>query len=179
VLKILLQVKGASQNNVINVIEVGGNARQLLEIIRRTYRKAPYFDDVCPMLESIFLSKEKNLARYLGNSLVKICKHLDLEAKVVYSSEIEKDNNLRLDERIYDVCKSLKSTHYVNSIGGQTLYSKEVFLKHGIELSFIQSNEIIYEQYNNDFIPKLSIIDVLMFNSKSNITEMLNAYHLV
>jgi len=179
VFKISLQLKAASQNKLINEIEVGENGSTLLETIRRTYRKAPYFEDVFPMIEKILLSKEKNLSKYLGNSLFTIARYLDIPVKILYLSEIEKDNELRLDERIYDVCKKLNKMHYVNSIGGQSLYKKEMFLKHGIQLSFIQSNEIIYKQYNNVFIPNLSIIDVLMFNSKSHLNEMLNAYSLV
>ena len=44
---------------------------------------------------------------------------------------------------------------------------------------FLKTNEIIYQQFNNLFIPNLSIIDVMMFNSKNDIKNMLQAFTLI
>ena len=71
-------------NKLINEIEVGKNGAQLLETIRRAYKKAPYFNHTFPLVESILLNKEKNLARYLGDSLIKIASYLDIELKLLY-----------------------------------------------------------------------------------------------
>ena len=65
----------------------------------------------------------------------------------------------------------MKATHYINAIGGIKLYSKEKFASHGIKLSFIEPGNINYPQFNCPFVPDLSIIDVMMFNSKERIKE--------
>jgi hypothetical protein len=36
-----------------------------------------------------------------------------------------------------------------------------------------------YKQFDNDFIPFLSMIDIMMFNSQAEIKEKLNAYTLL
>jgi hypothetical protein len=36
----------------------------------------------------------------------------------------------------------------------------------------------MYKQFNNEFIPYLSIIDIMMFNSREGIKEMLEKYKL-
>ncbi len=77
------------------------------------------------------------------------------------------------------ICKLLDATAYINAIGGQSLYNREAFQKNNITLQFIKSLDINYKQFNNRFIPWLSIIDVLMFNSLETIQEMLNKYELV
>lgn len=177
--RISLQLKGASQNKLINEIEVGENANKLLNTIRENYRRAPYFDDVFPLLESLLSSKEKNLARYLGNSLINISKCLGLETTVLYSSEIDKDNDLRFDKRIIDICQRLNQDNYINVIGGQSLYDKDVFLKEGIQLSFLKKKDIEYKQFDNQFVHYLSIVDVLMFNSKDGINNLLAQYELL
>ena len=59
------------------------------------------------------------------------------------------------------------------------LYDKDAFLKENIELKFIQPENIQYKQFDNNFIPWLSIIDVMMFNSKESIQEMLDDYELI
>jgi hypothetical protein len=46
-------------------------------------------------------------------------------------------------------------------------------------LKFIKSNIIEYKQFENTFVPWLSIIDVMMFNSKKEITKILNSYTLI
>ena len=40
-------------------------------------------------------------------------------------------------------------------------------------------NDIKYKQFNNEFVPNLSIIDVLMFNDKAKVKDFLEKYELV
>ena len=176
---ISLELIGASQNKLINEIDVGNNTDKLLTAIQRRYAKAPYFKDVFPLLQTILSSKEKNLARFLGYSLMKISSYLGMQTKILYSSEIEKNNDLKFDARIIDICKRVGADYYINAIGGQALYDKEEFAEEGIKLNFIDTNDIVYEQFGKAFVPNLSIIDVLMFNSKDEIKTMLDAYKLV
>lgn len=78
-----------------------------------------------------------------------------------------------------EICKKLYATEYYNSIGGQELYSFEEFKKNGIELKFLKTGDIKYQQFKNEFIENLSIIDIMMFNSKEKVKEYLNSYILV
>ena len=59
------------------------------------------------------------------------------------------------------------------------LYNKDEFLKSHIDLSFLKSDKIIYNQFEYNFLPFLSIIDILMFNNKPEIREFLNKYSLI
>ena len=61
----------------------------------------------------------------------------------------------------------------------QELYSKDEFKEYGIDLYFIKMDNIEYKQFSNEFIPNLSIIDVLMHNGKEGTKELLNRYTLV
>ena len=176
---ISLQLIGASQNKLINEIEVGNDVDKLLTAIQRRYAKAPYFKDVFPLLQTILSSKEKNLARFLGDSLMEISNYLGMQTKFLYSSEIEKNNDLKFDARIKDICKSVGSEHYINAIGGKELYNKDEFAKEGIKLSFIDTKNIEYKQFDKAFVPNLSIIDVMMFNSKEECMDLLQRYELV
>ncbi len=176
---ISLQLIGASQNKLINEIEVGNDIDKLLTAIQRRYAKAPYFKDVFPLLQTILSSKEKNLARFLGYSLMEISSYLGIETKFLYSSEIEKNNDLKFDARIIDICKRVGADHYINAIGGKELYDKDEFSAEGITLNFIDTKDIEYKQFDKEFVPNLSIIDVMMFNSKEESRELLQAYELI
>lgn len=174
-----LELIGASSNKLINEIGVGNNRKKILKTLKQNYSKAPYFDVVFPIIEDILDQDEKNLAKFIGNSLEKISNYLELDTKFIYSSDIEKDSSLKAQNKILDICKILHAKKYINAIGGKVLYDKEVFQQNNMELNFIKTELIEYEQFKNEFVPYLSIIDIMMFNSKKNIQNMLNHYKLV
>jgi len=177
--KITLEVIGASSNRMINKVEVGNNTKKLLKSINQAYKKAPEYETVFPLIESILGNSENNLAKFLANSIQMISSYLEIDTKIIYSSDLEKDNNLRAQDKILDICKRLGASHYINAIGGQDLYSKEAFRTKDLELNFMQTELIEYKQFKNEFVPYLSIIDIMMFNSINKIREMLNRYELV
>lgn len=174
-----LNLIGASSNKLINEIEVGNNEKKLLKTFRQVYSKAPFYFYVMPLIEQIFSSEEKNLAKFVGNSIILLAQYLQVETEFKYSSTIAKDNDLKAQDMVIEISKLLGATTYVNAIGGKGLYSKDVFRSRGLTLQFIKSKPTSYTQFNKDFVPNLSIIDVLMFNSVDDVRSMLNGYELI
>ncbi|KKK76053.1 hypothetical protein LCGC14_2867570, partial [marine sediment metagenome] len=113
------------------------------------------------------------------NLINEICIYLDIKTDVYISSEIKKDNLLKGEEKIIEICKILGANHYINPIGGVELYSKKRFQEEEIKLSFLKIYNILYNQGESDFIPNLSIIDVLMWNSEDVVKKMLKEYKLI
>lgn len=174
-----LELSKASSFKLINQIELGNNKNKLLTTIKQNYSKAPYFNTVIVIIEDILTNNEKNLAKFIGYSLKKISDYLEIRTTFIYSSDIKKDNTLKAQNKIIDICKKLNAEKYINSIGGQGLYSREVFKANNIELNFLKTEIIEYKQFINSFIPYLSIIDILMFNKKEDIKIMLDSYELL
>lgn len=174
-----LELIGASSNKLIKEIEIGNNVNKILKTIKQSYIKAPLFENVIILLEEILTNKEKNLAKYIGYSLEKISQYLEINTNFVYSNNIKKDINLKAQDKIIDICKNLNARKYINTIGGQELYNKEIFKENGIELNFLKTELVEYKQFKNDFIPYLSIIDILMFIKKSDIRIILDRYELI
>lgn len=177
-----LQMCGASSNKLINEIDVSGNLiynKKLLKTIESCYKNAPYFFNVFPVIESIINQDEKNLARYLEYAIKKICKYLTIDTELIISSTINKNKGLRGQDKVMEICKVIGADIYFNAIGGQELYSYEDFNLQGIELKFLECEKIKYQQFNNEFVPNLSIIDVMMFNSVEEIKIKLNTYKLL
>lgn len=171
-----------SQNKLINetfLVEDESWKNKLLKTIENSYKKAPYYNCVMPILKNIVLNKENNLALYLFNSLVLVNRYIGIDTKIILSSSIIKDNKLKGTDKILEICEKLNATEYYNAIGGIDLYSFDEFKKNGINLSFLKTNDICYKQFNNEFVPNLSIIDVMMFNSKDKIKEMLDDFTLI
>jgi len=177
-----LKLHESSQNKLINEIEIledQENRAKLVKTVENCYRKAPYYKGAFPMVKEIISLKEKNLALYLKNSIQQVCSYLSLDAELVDSSSINKDNNLRGQDKILGICRLLGADEYINAIGGQSLYSHEAFSAHKIKLKFLKPSISEYRQFGNEFIPSLSIIDVMMFNSQEEIRKMLGEYELI
>ena len=113
------------------------------------------------------------------NSIIEINKYLGINTNIILSSELDKNNSLKAQDKIIHINKLLNSDTYINAIGGQELYDRKEFKREGIELKFLKMGDIKYQQFKNDFVPNLSIIDVLMFNAPEQIKEMLDDYELL
>ena len=153
--------------------------KKILRRLDAAYNKAPYFEKVYSLLEECFLYEDRNLFRFIHFSLEKTKSYLNIQTPLLISSELGIKERLKGEERVLSICKHLGAEHYINAIGGQELYKKEKFLDEGIKLSFIKSGDIFYTQFNEPFVPSLSIIDVMMFNSPDEINKMLNNYKLI
>jgi hypothetical protein len=152
---------------------------KLINIIQSSYVKAPYFKEVNELIKDCLLDNENNLFKFLLNVLTKINNYLDISTPVIISSDIKINHSLKSQDKVLSICGEQKANAYINAIGGIELYDKEVFLNKNITLNFIKSENIEYKQFNNKFIPWLSIIDVMMFNSVEDIKKYLNSYTLV
>jgi hypothetical protein len=174
-----MPLKEASQNKLINEIEIMQDGKwqtKFLKTIQLSYKKAPFFDSCFSIMEKIILSEERILSKFILKSFFCINNYLDIPTLIKESSTIDKDVDLKGQGRILAICIKEKACEYINAIGGIELYSKEHFSKNNIELRFIKSNPLKYDQFKQDFVPWLSIIDVMMFNSKEAIRKMLLNY---
>ncbi len=177
-----LPVLGASQNKLIKDIQVNHDRRLLnksLKTIELTYKKAPFFEAVFPLMVLILNCRQESLSDFLQNSIELICQYLEIETGLVVSSALKKNNDLKGEEKILEICSLLKVSEYYNAIGGWKLYSSERFREKGIELKFLKTAPIVYTQFNNEFQPNLSILDVMMFNPVPKIKKMLEQYTLI
>lgn len=151
----------------------------LLKTFDMAYHKAPHFQEVFPLLESAILYSEKSIVPFLQNAIFLTTEYLGIETEIILSSELMKDENKKAQDRIIEINKRLGADVYINAIGGKSLYNKKDFIDNGIALFFIQMKPCNYNQFKNSFVPNLSIIDVMMFNGKERIAEMLQEYNLV
>lgn len=152
---------------------------KLLKTIECTYSNAPYFDLAYDLIDHIFHYEEDKLADYVTYSIHQISKYLGIKTSFLKSSSYHLDDEFKGELRILELCNQLGADHYVNPIGGLELYSAELFDTHGINLSFLKTKNIEYSQFSHTFVPNLSIIDVIMFNSVDKISDFIEAYELV
>jgi hypothetical protein len=90
------------------------------------------------------------------------------------------NGNLKAQERILDICQQEQATQYINPVGGMELYSKELFAQSSIQLNFMQARKVEYPQLNRtEFMPWLSVLDILMNTDIPTVRAMLGEYDLL
>jgi hypothetical protein len=152
---------------------------KLLTTINSSYSKAPYFTNVMPIVESILADIPVYIHELAHKSVVEFCKYLDIQTVLKSSLRTYGNEELKKADRLIDICLKEKKYDYINAAGGMEIYTKEYFKNYGVNISFIKSRPIEYKQFNESFVPWLSIIDVAMFNSVERIKDFLNSYDLI
>jgi len=153
---------------------------KLLNQFAGSYRRAPYYAEVFPLVEQIIRCPERNLFRFLHNSIATICRHLGITTEIRTSSEIGVARSLTSQDRVLATCEAVGASVYINAIGGMDLYSRDEFARRAILLKFISSRPLAYAQFGGGFVPALSIVDVLMFNSKESVrTTIAQGFDLI
>lgn len=181
-------VRKASQNKLICEHETGIDEAvvdKLLATLKSSYAKAPNFESVYAHVEEVLefgLKDEgRNLAAFLDNGIRLTAEKLGINVPILRTStEVPLDGDYRRENLVLAYCRKRNADTYINAIGGTKLYFQNFFRENGIVLKFIHTNEdISYDQHRDDFVPNLSIIDVMMYCSEEQITEMLGAYTLI
>lgn len=183
---VTLPCLNVSQNKLINEVAVDWSSKEVRKVrmtIETAYRKAPFFEQVYPLVQSVLEGGgPATIAEAATQSIQAVCAYLHIDTPVVTSSQRPYQNtHLSKEARLVDIVQREGGDQYLNAIGGEALYTKDFFARHGIALHFVKPLPIRYAQPvpDNEFVPWLSIIDVLMYNEKKEITAFLQAYELL
>lgn len=135
---------------------------KLLKTIEMNYRAAPFFDEVFPVLTGLINDRNDGLAKFNYSAIMTIAKILGLEtSKLIRGSTL--DGQGRSTELLISMVKSVGGTAYLCGGGAAGYQEDEKFAAEGIELVYQDFQHPVYPQRNSaEFIPGLSIIDVLM-----------------
>ncbi|AOK45599.1 MULTISPECIES: WbqC family protein [Burkholderia] len=147
--------------------------RKVLEALRHGYGKAPHYARVSELVGDVLCCATAHMSTLATRSVIEVCNYLGIDARFVMSSAGYGNDALKGAQRVLDICVRERAARYVNLPGGRTLYDDAAFAARGIALEFIEPNLEPYRQFGAEFVPGLSIIDVLMFNDATEARAML------
>ena len=134
---------------------------KFLNSINENYKKKKFFDEGIYIINEILSYDTKFITEFNINAIKKLIKILDLKTKINYSSNFNLDTNS--SQKILDLVKLNNCKKYISGVGGKNYLNQKEFSKEKIEIIFLKSEVINYNQGNINFIPGLSILD-LLFN---------------
>lgn len=175
-----------SQNKTIRETSVSYGIdfpSKFLTQLSSAYKKAPYYSEVFHLIESVLQDQPASMADLAIRSVEMTWRYLGLEKRFHYSSKIGLANpEWDKADRLIAITKSLGSEHYINAKNGELLYDKSYFQNQSCQLNFLQPILPSYTQglkKENDFIPGLSIIDILMWNDPISVKNMLLNFQII
>ena len=151
---------------------------KLKKTLEMNYKKAPFYANVMELMEKVFSFEDRRFNHFIRNSFEVVFDYLGISTNFLFSSELSNDKQLKGEDKILDICKLLGATEYYNAIGGKELYDHQEFDDNGIQLFFVNASLDAYPQLSPEFIPGLSMIDVLMMNSKEHVLSLLKKFSI-
>lgn len=173
-----VSVPGASSNKLISELRFSKDVTKVLKTIEQSYSKAPYFESVFPMIRQTLEYETRSIASVCQKHYEDVFIYLGIKKQFAKTSEIDYERKTSAKDRLIALCHRFDAECYINASGGRLLYDKSDFSMQGIDLKFIESLPIEYSQGRKEFIPNLSIIDVLMNCSPEKIIEKMQWYCL-
>lgn len=161
--------------NEIEVVNVTNWNDKHLKSIEFAYKKSPYFNEYFEFISEIYSTEYTKLLDLNVRFIKMVVDKLDIETKIVFSSELGGDTSLVGLEKILFIIDKLGGTKYISGTGaGSMRYIDETkFSEKNIELIWQKFVHPTYFQFNSKtFHPNMSILD-LMFNCGKKSKEML------
>lgn len=171
-------VPGASSNKLISELQFSNDATKVLKTIEQSYSKAPYFASVYPLVRKALEHEVRSISSVCQKSYEYIFSYLGIEKQFKKTSDLDYDRTSSAQDRLIALCNHFGADCYINSTGGRSLYIKPDFAKQGIALKFIDPLLVQYSQNRKEFVPNLSIIDVLMNCSPQQVIRLIKQYEL-
>ena len=135
--------------------------RKITSSLKANYSKSKYYNEIMDLLIPAF--EEKIYLSVLNiNLIIKICNYLEIGTEIIRSSRIQNVEGTATD-RLVSICDELQASIYLAGYGSVNYQESDKFKLAGIKSEQYKFQHPNYDQLWGDFIPNLSIID-LLFN---------------
>jgi hypothetical protein len=128
-------------------------------ILRTTYARCPYFEEVLKVLEPLYSEPGESLSEFNQKMIREIANYLGLKCRFEVSSQLQAKG--RRDDLHISIAQILGADTYVSGKGGMNYQDPERFARAGIKLEVRCYVPIPYNQVHGEFVGGLSILDAL------------------
>jgi hypothetical protein len=161
-LTVPVETHGTKAQRICDVrIARSGWRRKHLAAMAHSYRKAPYFDAYFPEIEAA-IAKPYTFVTELASDLMRLLmRRLAMTTQLVIASDYTFRG--KKSEYLVDICRTLRASSFLFGAQGRDYANAATFTSAGIDLAFQAYRHPVYRQRYGEFVPRLSIVD-LLFN---------------
>lgn len=129
--------------------------------IEQSYRKAPYFEPVMPLLDRFYERDWTALSTLCHEMLLAFNEALGIETPIVKASALSGIEGEKSD-LVLNLCRHFGATRYIAGTLGRNYLDEANFVEAGIEVSYQDYVHPTYSQAYPGFEPYMGIVDLLM-----------------
>jgi hypothetical protein len=130
-----------------------------LNLLRESYRAAPFFGEIFPRLEALYGGSQERLADMTLQSIALLGELLDVHIETRLSTAMSPQG--ASNEMLVDLLSKAGASRYLSGQGARAYFQPEPFARAGIEVAWQAFRHPVYPQLHGDFVPMLSAIDIL------------------
>ncbi|MCH7818845.1 MAG: WbqC family protein [Candidatus Marinimicrobia bacterium] len=143
--------------------------------LKNNYSKSPFFEEYKDELHEIYGKKWDRLIDLNLKLIETVQNWLGIKTRLKFASELP-ETTLKGTELILSHCRELKADEYLSGMGGKNYLEQEQFDNDNIRLEFQNYTPIVYPQRFGDFVPNLSVIDLLFNCGKDSLSRIMGNY---
>lgn len=145
------------------------------------YKKSTFFNEIFPFVKPLIMNDTTELSQFNINIIKNICDKIGIKTEFILSSSLPNINGIK-DERVADICKNIKCNNYLSPIGAIEYINKKnvggEIVKQKINLFYQNYKPTEYKQLYGEFLPYMSILDLLFNEGFDNSLKIIRAGHL-
>lgn len=146
--------------------------RKHLGAIKASYAPAPFFSHYYSELAELYAAQPRLLVD-LDLAIIAACaRWLGISTPIVRSSQLAARG--ASSERLVNICRELGASEYLTGDAARAYLDEALFRDKGVKIEYHGYHHPRYRQLHGDFIPYMSIID-LLFNHGPASLEVLSA----
>ncbi|MFA4833315.1 MAG: WbqC family protein [Patescibacteria group bacterium] len=145
-----------------------------LKSIQMNYSRANFFKESFPLLESFYKTKPESLLELNVGIIKGICKFLDIKTDLYFSSNLGV-GDLQKNKKVVAILKKMEVGQYLYAEGAWEYMEKEIDLYRNNKIQLVPLKFVhpVYRQLYGEFVPRLSIIDIIFNCGKDKTIEII------
>jgi len=174
-IRLPIHQKGKYKQSILDckLCEKKQSVDKLVKVIQANYGKSKYFGDHFESFEAVLNEETHDLVDVNISLVMWVLKIIEVSVDIKRSSELEGVYGIST-ERLISICKSVEADSYLSGFGGNNYQDKDMFDDSGVELVITDFEHPVYSQLWGEFIPNLSIIDLIFNYGKDSKDIILN-----
>jgi len=148
--------------------------KEHLNKIKDAYYKAAYFEERYAQIEAVLLNNFDTLSGLSIAFIQLVVDLLTINTKMVLASSLA-NNNLLKNERNIDLCLQMGASTYLSGQGAKKYNDEKLFDQQQVNIIYQNFESPIYKQLGQEFIPNLSVLDVLFNVPLDEMNKLISA----
>jgi hypothetical protein len=139
------------------------------ELLKQSYRRAPFIKDMLYLVESVFSKEYPFLHQLTRQSMISLANYFGLTQNKTFIDATELQITGSGSQRLHDICTKVGATAYITGHGAMNYLNHEIFETSNIAVKYMNYRKMPYPQLHGEFTPYVSALDLVANCGKAGI----------